>query len=82
MAVSIDVWEFAARMFEPVKPKWPTPGAMAKALDPKTVQTPALDLIDQKLVDLRNTPDGRFALAMSPQEGKVRGSVAAFRCGA
>src|ERR1051325_1047587 len=32
--------------------RWRTPGQMAKALDPNTVQTPALDLIDQALVDL------------------------------
>lgn len=74
--------EIAARLFEPRRPKWATPGEMAKALDAKTVQTAALDLIDSKLVDLLNTPDGRFALAMSPQEGKVRGSVADFLYGA
>lgn len=76
-----NMWEIAARMFEPVIPKWATPGEMAKALDPKTIQTPALDLIDSKLVDLSNTADGRFALAMSPQEGKVSGSAAASLCG-
>lgn len=50
--------------------KWPTPGAMAKDLDGRTVQTPALDLIDQALVDLANTPDGRLIVVMPPQEGK------------
>lgn len=31
---------------------FPTPGALAKALDPGTVQTPALDLIDGALADV------------------------------
>ncbi len=50
--------------------KWNTPGAMAQALEPRTVQTPALALIDQALVDLANTPDGRLIIMMPPQEGK------------
>lgn len=69
--MALSLWEVAARAFEPAPPpRWPTPGAMAQALDPKTVQTPALDLIDTALVDLLNTPDGRLALSMPPQEGK------------
>jgi hypothetical protein len=43
---------------------------MAVALDPRTVQTPALELIDQALVDLMDTPDGRLIVIMPPQEGK------------
>ena len=63
--------EHAARMFEPpAPPKWHTPGDMAKALDPKTVQTPALDLIDDTLVEAFNTPDSRLIISMPPQEGK------------
>lgn len=64
-------FEAAASLFEPRKgPDWPTPGAMARALDPRTIQTPALDLIDEALVDLVNEPDGRLLLTMPPQEGK------------
>ena len=63
--------EHAARMFEPpAPPKWATPGDMAATLDPKTVQTPALDLIDAALVEAFNTPDSRLIISMPPQEGK------------
>lgn len=68
--MTADLWEIAARHFEPDQPKWATPGDLAKALDPKTVQTPALDLIDAELVRVANTPDGRLILSMPPQEGK------------
>jgi predicted phage terminase large subunit-like protein len=63
-------WEFAARMFDPPERKYATPGQLARALDPRTVQTPALDLIDAALVELFNTPDGRLIISMPPQEGK------------
>ena len=49
---------------------YPTPGHLAKALDPQTVQTPALDLIDAALTELVNTEDGRLIVVMPPQEGK------------
>ncbi len=59
-------------MLEPPKPerRWATPGDLAKHLDPRTVQTPALDIIDAELTRLRNTPDGRLIISMAPQEGK------------
>lgn len=50
--------------------RWETPGQLAKHLDPRTVQTPALDLIDQELVRLLDTPDSRLIISMPPQEGK------------
>ena len=68
--MTVDMWEAAARMFEPVKAKWATPGEMARATNPKTVQTPALDLIDAALVEAFNTPDSRLIVCMAPQEGK------------
>jgi len=43
---------------------------MARALDPATVQTPALDLIDAALVEAFNTRNARLVIAMPPQEGK------------
>lgn len=49
---------------------FPTPGALARALDPTTVQTPALDLIDAELVHAYNTRGARLAISMPPQEGK------------
>ena len=54
----------------PPPPRWPTPGAMAKVLDPTTVQTPALDVIDQALVDFETGDCDRLMIWMPPQEGK------------
>lgn len=47
-----------------------TPGALAKALDPRTVQTPALQLIDEALVDVADGADDRLMISLAPQEGK------------
>lgn len=47
-----------------------TPGELACLLDPRTVQTPALELIDQRLVQIYKTPDGRMIVTIAPQEGK------------
>jgi predicted phage terminase large subunit-like protein len=61
------------RMAPPPPPKerrWETPGRLAVALDPMTVQTPALELIDQELVRLMTTDDDRLIISMPPQEGK------------
>lgn len=49
---------------------WETPGALARRLNPKTVQTEALDKIDAALTELISTPDGRLIVVMPPQEGK------------
>jgi len=50
--------------------RFASPGELAAHIDPRTVATPALDLIDQELVRLRDTPDGRLIISMPPQEGK------------
>ena len=51
--------------------RWATPGDLACALDPTTVQTPALKLIDKELVDFINDPSrDRIMISMPPQEGK------------
>jgi predicted phage terminase large subunit-like protein len=65
-----DLWEHAARSFEPPRRRWASPGELAAHLSSKTVQTPALDLIDQALVRVANTPDSRLIVCMAPQEGK------------
>ncbi|GAA0402986.1 phage terminase large subunit [Microbispora corallina] len=67
-------WEVAARQFEP-KPEperkaWATPGELARAIDPTTIQTPALDLIDAALVDVAEGRCDRLVITMPPQEGK------------
>lgn len=70
--MTLTAWEAAARLFEDTQPArtWGTPGSMAVALDPRTVQTPALRLIDDELVRLLDTPDARLIISMPPQEGK------------
>ena len=66
-------WTEALALLDPdTNQRWPTLTSLARQLDPATVQTPALDLIDQALTDLRNTPDGRLIISMPPQEGKSR----------
>lgn len=61
---------FAAEQFAAPKRRWVTPGELACQLDPRTKQTPALDLIDEALVKLLDTPDGRLIISCPPQEGK------------
>lgn len=70
MTLSLDWAEHAARAFEPDEHKWATPGELARELNPQTIQTPALDLIDAELVRMRDEPNGRLIITMAPQEGK------------
>jgi predicted phage terminase large subunit-like protein len=60
---------YAAPIIDPGR-QWDTPGDLAHDLDRRTRQTPALDLIDDELARLMNTPDARLILSMPPQEGK------------
>lgn len=66
----LTAWDAAASYFEKPDHQWATPGELARHLNPATVNTPALDLIDQALVNLADTPDGRLIITMPPQEGK------------
>lgn len=51
--------------------RWATPGDLACALDPETVQTPALRVIDSELVKLADDSScDRLIITMPPQEGK------------
>ena len=65
-----DICAQAAKQFEAKERRWATPGELAKALDPTTVQTPALDLIDRELVAVADGEVDRLMVFMSPQEGK------------
>lgn len=47
-----------------------TPGQLAQILDPRTVQTPALELIDSQLVRVAEGDIQRLIISMPPQEGK------------
>jgi hypothetical protein len=70
VASSIAAARYARRARPDEHRAWPTPGALARAINAKTVQTPALDVIDQVLVDAYRTPDSRTIISMPPQEGK------------
>ena len=73
VAPNLNAFEAAARFFEPEPVRdcpWSSPGEMAVALDPKTVQTPALTRIDDALVDVADGRCKRLMIAMPPQEGK------------
>lgn len=69
-ATDLDVWDFVREHFATPTDRWTGPGELARTLDPRTVQTPALDLIDAELIRLASTPDGRLIISMPPQEGK------------
>ncbi|MER7500454.1 phage terminase large subunit [Nonomuraea pusilla] len=71
MTTRLSPWEVAARHFQ-VKPRpWPTPGAMAAALDRTHRQTAMLDLIDAELVALFDgSQHDRLMVFCPPQEGK------------
>lgn len=67
------LWSLLADQFDPStsnEGRWASPGEMALATNPKTVQTPALDIIDAALVRALETPDARLIISMAPQEGK------------
>jgi predicted phage terminase large subunit-like protein len=51
-------------------PQWATAGTLAKAIDPNTIQTPALDVVDEALTWLHESPGARLLVSMPPQEGK------------
>jgi predicted phage terminase large subunit-like protein len=68
--MSLAFLEHAARAFEPKADPYPTAGALAQAITPGTIQTPALDVIDQALLDVEEGRCDRLVISMPPQEGK------------
>lgn len=62
--------EAAARLFEPVEPKWESPLDLAQAVDPRVKRSADLDLINNKLVKAFKTPGSRLIVSMAPQRGK------------
>jgi|SRR5215472_6469450 len=68
----------AQRQRRRAKRLYPTPGAIAKATAPSTVQTPALDVLDQALIDARTGKHPRLIFTMPPQEGKSQRVSRAF----
>jgi predicted phage terminase large subunit-like protein len=69
---ALDILARLADRLDPQPPAadYATPGELARALDPNTVQTPALDLIDAALVDVAAGRCDRLIVSMPPQEGK------------
>ena len=70
MSSAFDWAEYAARAFEVPEHDWETPGQLAKAIEPTTLQTPALDLIDEYLVKVEAGEIDRLIINLPPQEGK------------
>lgn len=62
--------DIAAQHWAPNKPRFETPGDLSHFLNPKLIQTPALDLIDEALIEAFTTPDARLMVFLAPQEGK------------
>jgi len=65
-----DALRNALHRIRPVEPVYATPGDLARVVDPGTVQTEALELIDKAVVSAYNTPNARLIISMPPQEGK------------
>lgn len=65
-------WEHAARLFDARQRRYVNPGDLARKLDNKTGSSPALDLIDDALVQLMDpdSPHDALAVSLPPQEGK------------
>lgn len=70
MTLTPSIWELAARRFETTRTEWETAGDLAQAIEPSTVQTPALRLIDNHLAMVERGEIDRLAVNLSPQEGK------------
>lgn len=66
----MDWAEIAARMFETPEHVWDTPGDLARAIEPSTIQTAALDLIDEYLAKVESGEIDRLIINLPPQEGK------------
>lgn len=64
-------WDAALALMGTRPTRFATPGDLAKIVDPATVQTPALDLIDQAVLDAYATPNARLIISLPPQEGKA-----------
>jgi hypothetical protein len=69
--VADDDWiETCAADFEPRVIPYKTPGELAVAVEPFTIQTEALQLIDDALVDVEEGRCDRLIISMPPQQGK------------
>lgn len=69
---AVSPFEWAARMFEPHPRRYASPMNLARAVEPSTETSPALELINQALVELMadDSPHNALAVSIPPQEGK------------
>lgn len=70
MDISPQAWQTFLDYFSPKTTGYATPGELAQALDHRTVQTPALDLVDAALVGVAEGRTKRLIISIAPQEGK------------
>lgn len=63
------LWDSLAEELEK-RDKFATPLEVSRFIDPNTVVTPALELIEEALIRVANTPNSRLIVTMPPQEGK------------
>jgi predicted phage terminase large subunit-like protein len=70
MSTVLSAWDTVAAGLLPREHKYATPGELARAIEPATIQTPALDLIDSKIVEVESGEIDRLIISMPPQEGK------------
>lgn len=66
-------WTHAIAKLTPPEPKprrWASPLGMAQELEPSIVRTPALNLINDALVDIADGREDRLIVSMPPQEAK------------
>ena len=72
------LWDEVLAQLSPAGPRIGSPADVAKVIDPRTVETPALALITEALVGVWSTPNGRLAISMPPQEGKTTRALRDF----
>lgn len=63
-------WQAMLTHFQPKVRQWASPLDMAQALDPAIVRTPALELINDALMDVAEGRETRLMVCMPPQEAK------------
>lgn len=71
MSLALDAVDHLLARLQTGGSAFASPLALAQHLDPGRIRrTPALDVIDQELTRLADTPDGRLIVSVPPQQGK------------
>src|SRR5688572_18470020 len=63
-------WQACVKQFQPKVRRWASPLDMAQDLDSTIVRTPALELINDALMDVAEGRETRLMVCMPPQEAK------------